>query len=108
VRGEKYRSSKSNTKEDSVMNPESKTTCSITQVSEKTGVSKNRIREWHKKGFLPEVQSISVGSRFHRRFTEKDREIIQRINDYQKQGFVLQIAVEKAREDAKTDKGARK
>jgi len=90
------------------MNPESKTTFSITQVSEKTGVSKNRIREWHKKGFLPEVQSISVGSRFHRRFTEKDREIIQRINDYQKQGFVLQIAVEKAREDAKTDKGARK
>jgi predicted DNA-binding transcriptional regulator AlpA len=103
VRGKNYFSFKSNNKEDSVMNPESKTTFSITQVSEKTGVSKNRIREWHKKGFLPEVQSISVGSRFHRRFTEKDREIIQRINDYQKQGFVLQIAVEKAREGRKED-----
>jgi hypothetical protein len=103
VRGKKYCSSKYNNKEDSVMNPETQKTYSITQVSEKTGVSKNRIREWHEKGFLPEVQSISVGSRFHRRFTEKDIGVIQRINDYQKQGFFLQIAVEKAREGRKED-----
>jgi len=61
------------------MNPETHKTFSITQVSEKTGVSKNRIREWHEKGFLPEVQS-----------------------------FVLQIAVKKAREDGEIDEGARK
>jgi DNA-binding transcriptional MerR regulator len=103
VRGEKYCSSKSNNKEDSVMNPETKTTCSITQVSEKTGVSKNRIREWHEKEFLPEVLLISVGSRLHRRFTEKDMQVIQRINDYQKQGFVLRVAVEKAKEDIKEE-----
>jgi DNA-binding transcriptional MerR regulator len=108
MRGKNYFSFKSNNKEDSVMNPETHKTFSITQVSEKTGVSKNRIREWHEKGFLPEVQSISVGSRFHRRFTEKDREVIQRINDYQRQGFVLQIAVKKAREDGEIDEGARK
>jgi DNA-binding transcriptional MerR regulator len=81
-----------------MMNQQSKTTFSISQASEMTGVSKNRIREWHEKGFLPEVLLISVGSRLHRRFTEKDMQVIQRINDYQKQGFVLQIAVEKARE----------
>jgi len=85
------------------MNPESKTTFSITQVSEKTGVSKNRIREWHEKEFLPEVLLISVGSRLHRRFTEKDMQVIQRINDYQKQGFVLRVAVEKAKEDIKEE-----
>jgi len=85
------------------MNPETKTTCSITQVSEKTGVSKNRIREWHEKEFLPEVLLISVGSRLHRRFTEKDMQVIQRINDYQKQGFVLRVAVEKAKEDIKEE-----
>jgi DNA-binding transcriptional MerR regulator len=85
------------------MNHETHVTFSITQVSDMTGVSKNRIREWHEKGFLPEVQSISVGSRFHRRFTEKDILVIQRINDYQKQGFVLQIAVAKAREGLKEE-----
>jgi len=64
------------------MNQQSKTTFSISQASEMTGVSKNRIREWHEKGFLPEVLLISVGSRLHRRFTEKDMQVIQRINDY--------------------------
>jgi len=34
--------------------------------------------------------------------------VISRIHDYQKQGFVLQIAVEKAREDVDTDEGDRK
>jgi len=85
------------------MNQESKATFSITQVSEKTGVSKNRIREWHEKGFLPEVRLISVGSRLHRRFTENDIKVIQRINDYQKKGFVLKAAVEKAKEGIKED-----
>jgi len=83
------------------MNQQSKPTYSITQVSEMTGVSKNRIREWHEKGFLPEVQSILVGSRFHRRFTERDIETIQRIIRYQKQGYTLLAAVEMAGKIAK-------
>ena len=37
------------------MNQEPHVTFSITQVSKMTGVSKNRIREWHEKGFLPEI-----------------------------------------------------
>jgi DNA-binding transcriptional MerR regulator len=85
------------------MNQEQHVTFSITQVSNMTGVSQNRIREWHEKGFLPEVQRISVGSRLHRRFAEKDIQVISRIHDYQKQGFVLQIAVEKAKEDIKEE-----
>ena len=71
-------------------------TYSISQVSEMTGVSKNRIREWHDKGFLPGVLSISVGSRFHRRFTDMDIALIRRINKFQSQGFLLSSAVEKA------------
>ncbi|RLB27576.1 MAG: hypothetical protein DRG87_11120 [Deltaproteobacteria bacterium] len=90
------------------MNQQSQITFSITQVSDMTGVSKNRIREWHEKGFLPEVLLISVGSRLHRRFTERDILVIQRINDYQNQGFVLQIAVAKAKKDLETDEGSRK
>ena len=79
------------------MNQQSQETFSISQVSERTGVTENRIRDWHEKGFLPEVQQISVGSRLHRRFTEKDIKMIKKINEYQKQGFILKVAAEKAK-----------
>ena len=79
------------------MNQQSQETFSISQVSERTGVTENRIRDWHEKGFLPEIQQISVGSRLHRRFTEKDIQMITTINEYQIQGFVLKVAVEKAK-----------
>ena len=85
------------------MNQQSQKTYSISQVSKWTGVTENRIREWHEKGFLPEIQQISVGSRLHRRFTEKDIQMITRINEYQIQGFILKVAVEKAKEDIKED-----
>ena len=73
-------------------------TFSISSVSEITGVSKNRIREWHDKGLLPQVELIPVGSRRHRRFTQHDINLIQRIDEYQKKGFVLKVAAEKATE----------
>ena len=71
-------------------------TFSISQVSQMTGVSKSRIREWHAKGFLPGVQPISVGSRLHRRFSDEDIALIQTINEYQKQGYTLGAAVNKS------------
>jgi DNA-binding transcriptional MerR regulator len=71
-------------------------TFSIMQVSEMTGVSQNRIREWHDKGLLPQVEWIPVGTRQHRRFTEGDIRTIRKIDDYQRQGFVLRVAAEKA------------
>jgi len=80
------------------MNQQSEETFSISQVSERTGVTENRIRDWHEKGFLPEIQQISVGSRLHRRFTERDIQMITKINEYQIQGFILKVAVEKAKE----------
>ena len=74
-------------------------TFSISSVSEMTGVSKNRIREWHDKGLLPQVELILVGTRLHRRFTQDDINLIQRIDKYQKKGFVLKVAAEKAMEE---------
>ena len=79
------------------MNMETET-YSISQVSQMTGVSKNRIREWHGKGLLPQVEWIRVGTRNHRRFTQDDIKLITKIDEYQKQGFVLRVAAEKARE----------
>jgi DNA-binding transcriptional MerR regulator len=74
-------------------------TFSISQVSDMTGVTKNRIREWHGKGFLPDVQSISVGSRLHRRFSEEDVTLIKVINEYQNQGYTLAAAANKAKQE---------
>ncbi len=71
-------------------------TFSIKQVSDMTGVSQNRIREWHEKLLLPGVQWIEVGTRQHRRFTEEDIRVIQRIDELQGKGFMLRIAAEEA------------
>ena len=80
------------------MKNEPRITVSIAQASDMTGVSKNRIREWHGKGLLPQVEWIPVGTRNHRRFTQDDIKVITKINEYQKRGFVLRVAAEKARE----------
>jgi len=72
-------------------------TFSIKQVSEMTGVSKNRIREWADKGLLPGVQRISVGNREHRRFTQSDIHLVMRIKEYQEQEYVLKIATENSK-----------
>ena len=74
-------------------------TFSISSVSEMTGVSKNRIREWHDKGLLPHVAWIPVGTRHHRRFTQEDITLITKIDEYQRQGFVLKVAAKKAMEE---------
>ncbi|MFH1721479.1 MAG: MerR family transcriptional regulator [Candidatus Altiarchaeota archaeon] len=71
-------------------------TFSISSVAEMTGVSKNRIREWQEKGLLPGVQTIAVGTRNHRRFTQSDINLITKIDEDQRQGFVLKAAAEKA------------
>jgi DNA-binding transcriptional MerR regulator len=80
-------------------------TFSISQASEITGVSKNRIREWHDKGYLPPVQWISVGSRRHRRFTEEALKMIQKTNRYLKQGYVLKAAAMKSQRNTGNEEG---
>jgi DNA-binding transcriptional MerR regulator len=80
------------------MDKKSEKPFSISQVSESTGVSKNRIREWDDKGYLPDVQRISVGSRHHRRFSEKDIELIMKIKGYLDKGFILKVSAEKGKE----------
>jgi hypothetical protein len=45
---------------------------------------------------LPQVEWIPVGTRNHRRFTQDDIKLIEKTDEYQKQGFVLRVAAEKA------------
>jgi DNA-binding transcriptional MerR regulator len=71
-------------------------TYSLSQVSQMTGVSKNRIREWHVKGLLSQVEWIPGGTRDHRRFSQDDIKVITKIGEYQRQGLALKAAAEKA------------
>jgi DNA-binding transcriptional MerR regulator len=73
-------------------------TFSILQTSRMTGVTMNKIRDWHSKGFLPDVQVISVGARLHRRFTQSDLQLIMRIKEYQDKGYVLSAAAKMAQQ----------
>ena len=74
-------------------------TFSIKQVSDMTGVSQNRIREWHEKALLPGVHWIEVGTLQHRRFTEDDIRIIRKIDELQGKGIMLWKAAEQARQE---------
>ena len=74
-------------------------TYSIIEVSQKTGVSKFCIRDWHLRGFLPDVFTISVGSRQHRRFTGRDIQIIRKISEFQENGFTLSAAANLAKQE---------
>ena len=74
-------------------------TYSIKQASDLTGVSQNRIREWHEKDLLPGVHWIEVGTRQHRRFIEDDIRIIRKIEELQGKGFMLRAAAEQAKQN---------
>ena len=74
-------------------------TFSIGQVVKKTSVSMSRIREWQKKGYLLEAHRISVGGRQHRRFTEKDIQVIDKINRLQEEGLTLRAAAARVRKE---------
>jgi len=73
-------------------------TFSIGQVVKRTSVSMGRIREWQANGYLPEAHWIDVGGRQHRRFTEKDVKMIDKINRLQEEGMTLRAAVAKVNE----------
>jgi len=73
-------------------------TYSIGQVANEVGIPKYKIRHWCNQ-YLPDIQKIEIGSSRHRRFTEKDIELIRRIKEYRDKGFMLVTAVEKAREE---------
>lgn len=73
-------------------------TFSISEVSDMTGVSQNRIRLWYDRGVLPKADTISMGRLRHRRFTHTDIAMIKTINQLRLDGFELSAAVKKAQD----------
>ena len=73
-------------------------TYSIGQVANEVGIPKYKLRHWCNR-YLTNIEKLEIGSSLHRRFSEKDIELIHRIKKYREKGYVLKMAVEKAREE---------
>ena len=74
------------------------TTYSIGAVSKMTGIEKQKLRNWCDQ-YLTHIQKIEIGNTQHRRFTEEDIELIKKVKEYRRKGFMLKVAVENARKD---------
>ena len=74
------------------------TTYSIGAVSKMTGIEKYKLRNWCDR-YLTHIQKIEIGNTQHRRFTGEDILLIKKIKEYRRKGFMLNVAVENARQD---------
>ena len=73
-------------------------TYSIGAVAKIVGIPKYKLRNWTDR-YLTHIQKIEIGNTQHRRFTEKDIVLIKKIKEYRRKGFMLNVAVENARQD---------
>jgi DNA-binding transcriptional MerR regulator len=73
-------------------------TFSIGAVAKIVGIPKYKLRNWTDR-YLTHIQKMEIGNTHHRRFTEKDIELIKKIQEYRRKGFMLNVAVENARQD---------
>jgi DNA-binding transcriptional MerR regulator len=63
------------------------------------GIPKYKLRHWCNT-YLPHIQRIRIGqTQSQRRCTEEDIELIQKVKDYREKGFMLDRAIEQAKED---------
>ena len=73
-------------------------TYSIGAVSKIVGIPKYKLRNWCDR-YLTHIQKIEIGNTQHRRFAEEDIVLIKKIKEYRRKGFMLNVAVENARQD---------
>jgi len=74
-------------------------TYSIGKVANMVGVPKYKLRHWCDR-YLPEIEKIDIGDMQHRRFTDRDIELIKKIKAYRDRGFTLEAAIENARRNS--------
>jgi DNA-binding transcriptional MerR regulator len=66
-----------------------RTTYSIGDAAEITGVSQKQIRNWEACGYIPKAERIVCGERAYRRFTQDQVNVIREIKEYLDQGYTL-------------------
>jgi DNA-binding transcriptional MerR regulator len=71
-------------------------TFSIGDAEQLTGVNKRMLRSWEGK-HIPIPERIVCGGRAYRRYTGDQVDLIRQIKEYRDQGYILKMAVKKAR-----------
>jgi len=79
-------------------------TVSIGEAAKICQVTVKKIHHWQSKGYIPDENRVICGERAFRQFTEDDLGLIKTVAQYQKEGFVLRIAVQKAADAIKSGK----
>lgn len=74
-------------------------TASIGDVSKLTGVSDKTLRYWEFKSYIKSPERMVSGSRSFRRYTKEQIELIIKLKSLTDQGFKLQIAANKIKEE---------
>jgi DNA-binding transcriptional MerR regulator len=77
-------------------------TYSIGAVSKMTGIEKYKLRNWT-GWYLTHIQKMEIGNTQHRRFTEKDIQIIKQVDQLMKDGHTLKSAAEKSIKQCKEE-----
>ena len=71
------------------MNQKIKAPFSIGAASRMTAVSRKQIRNWERRGYIPEAYRVVCGERAYRYFSPDQIEIIKNIKGYLDQGYTL-------------------
>ena len=73
----------------------------IGEAARMTGVSVKQVRHWASRGYIPEPTRVVCGERSYRQFHSDDLQIISRIKEYLDEGYTIQAAAMRTREQFK-------
>ena len=71
----------------------------VSEAARLCGVQAKQILYWERRGYIPEAARIKFGLTEHRRFSEEDLTLIRTIKEYMEEGFTLQAAARKTKEE---------
>jgi DNA-binding transcriptional MerR regulator len=80
-------------------NLKNKPVYAIGEAARITDVTVKQIRNWSSCGYIPEPSRVVCGERSYRQFHSNDLQIISKIKAYLDEGYSLQAASQKTRDE---------
>ena len=71
----------------------------IGEAARMTGVTIKQLRHWSTRGYIPEPSRVVCGERSYRQFHSDDLQIISRIKEYLDEGYTIQTAAQKTKDE---------
>ena len=74
---------------------------SIGEAARITGATVKQLRHWSTREYIPEPSRVVCGERSYRQYHSEDLQIINRIKAYLDEGYSLQTAAQKTKDEFK-------